>query len=498
MLAVLGSRETSGLHKRRRHAYNESYFLSAPQEPSITSLCEVVDQDVNSIPYSISYSKSGNLMSIASEDGCIRILDGTRDLPSSSSLAPSWQAHDNAVFSSHWIKNDRQLLTCSGDSTVSLWDVETRQHLRRLAGHHRQSVKLAAVMPKSDESIIATGSRDGSLALWDIRNPASSPIGSVEGAHAQAMLSKRVTKRLTARSITGLVFLPNTSLVLSSGAGDTTLKVWDVRKIQGQKKETPAFALLCSYSCREKSGPFGITSVALSPDGTKLLANATDSKLYMMSSMHTSKTPLATFTGHHSPPGDHSFYISCGWSSDGSSVAVGSLDNNVYVWNSLRPDLDPLRLECGSAREAFGVSFSPVDPFRMLTISDDSIIRMWHLGLPSLASPPRPLQPPQAEHLTDAEILEPASQLLKTPHETFASSCFLVSSRGGQRSVEDLDFESIPLQTFKDDDKENVDPRGLAPEPRTSLDPKRTPTPLTSLMQPRARQPEITKFFTRS
>ena len=257
MLAVLASRETSGIHKHRRHD-NEAYYLGT-QEAAVMSTCEVVDDmGDSSIPYSVSFSKSGKHMSISSEDGVIRMLDTTRELPPTTSMGStsSWQAHNNAVFSTTWVKDDSCLLSCSGDASVKLWDLETEQQLRRLE-YHRQSVKLLAVLPSSDGSVFVSGSRDGSLALWDLREPGSSPISTVEGAHAQAMLSNRATKRLTTRSITGAVFLPGTSLLLSSGAGDTTVKTWDIRRLrclsQKDGKKPPSTSELSSFSCRGKS-----------------------------------------------------------------------------------------------------------------------------------------------------------------------------------------------------------------------------------------------------
>jgi WD40 repeat protein len=504
MLSALASRETAGLRKRRRHDH-EACLLTPPLT-TLLSTCEVADEHgEGSIPYSLSFSKSGALISVSSEDGCIRLLDTSAELPSTTSTdsTTSWQAHDNAVFYSSFIKDDSCLLSCSGDATIGLWDVGTQEQMRRLT-YHRQSVKLVAVLPSCDGSIFCSGSRDGSLALWDLRVPGTSPISTVDGAHAQAMLSKRVTKKLTARSITGLAFLPGTSLLVSSGAGDTTVKTWDTRMLMHKKRMSASE--LCSFSCRGSSGgPFGITSLALSPDGSRLLANSTDSKLYMMSSTHSSLSPpLAVFNGHHSPPGDHSFYISCGWSSDESSIGAGSLDNAVYIWNARRPDLSPSKLVSDfpwPAREAFGMCFNPIDPSQVATISDNSTIRIWRLGLPNLALPHTPSQASPIS-FTDA-----TPEALIAPRDLpFASSCLLVASRG-QQVVQDLDFECIPLEPGYN--KENVDPTkgadgGVAvpssnktPFASSSIKISSNPVPLRARPQGTHCQAPITNFFKR-
>lgn len=118
-----------------------------------------------------------------------------------------------------------------GDHTASLWQLRDHkfEHIRSFHGHSR-SVKTAAFR-KTDPSCFATGGRDGSILIWDIRSRSS--VGTAPKAdnciysgHAGGPGTPHAYKRRTTRntpklppntsssSITGLVF--QVSLVLRS------------------------------------------------------------------------------------------------------------------------------------------------------------------------------------------------------------------------------------------------------------------------------------------
>ena len=60
----------------------------------------------------------------------------------------------------------------SGDMTARLWDVERGQSENevRVFKAHRRSVKCIEFKPNGPNEF-ATGSRDNSIILWDIRDP---------------------------------------------------------------------------------------------------------------------------------------------------------------------------------------------------------------------------------------------------------------------------------------------------------------------------------------
>jgi WD40 repeat protein len=56
-----------------------------------------------------------------------------------------WAAHANAVFDVAWRCDERRLLTASGDQTVRVWDIETKQH--DTYSGHRSSIKAVSAHP---------------------------------------------------------------------------------------------------------------------------------------------------------------------------------------------------------------------------------------------------------------------------------------------------------------------------------------------------------------
>ncbi|GJX66279.1 denticleless protein homolog isoform X2 [Tanacetum coccineum] len=65
-----------------------------------------------------------------------------------------WLAHDNAIFYLCWIK-------------IKVWDVQEKKSIAILT-RYTGSVKSISVHPSNDD-VIVSGSRDGFVALWDLR-----------------------------------------------------------------------------------------------------------------------------------------------------------------------------------------------------------------------------------------------------------------------------------------------------------------------------------------
>ena len=101
---------------------------------------------------------------------------------------------------------------------------------------HTASVKSVSHM-SSNEAVIASGSRDGSIMLWDVRK--QGPVHRIGGAHmidggGPSSPRKRKRRRVaaTAQSVTSVLFLKLGGVLASSGAGDGAVKYWDVRNLE--------------------------------------------------------------------------------------------------------------------------------------------------------------------------------------------------------------------------------------------------------------------------
>lgn len=90
--------------------------------------------------------------------------------------------------------------------------------------------------------------------------------------------------------------------------------------------------ILCSVALLTISLPHTLHPTLCPVTGSRLLVNCTDSRLYLLNALAPSWPPVATLTGHQSPPGNNSFYIRCAFSPDGSHAMCGSVDKRAYIW----------------------------------------------------------------------------------------------------------------------------------------------------------------------
>jgi hypothetical protein len=74
----------------------------------------------------------------------------------------------------------RRMLTGGHDLTVRLWDLSTREELRRFAGHTLNVVNVAF---GRDERTIFTAARDRTLRMWDAASGEDLDLGAVFGTY---------------------------------------------------------------------------------------------------------------------------------------------------------------------------------------------------------------------------------------------------------------------------------------------------------------------------
>jgi len=100
-------------------------------------------------------------------------------------------------------------LSASGDCTVKVWDVRQARATLTLAAHAAEV--LAADWCKYNDCVLATGSVDKSIRVWDVRVP---------GRELATLLGHTYAVRR-------LAFSPHAPTVLASCAYDTTVRMWD-------------------------------------------------------------------------------------------------------------------------------------------------------------------------------------------------------------------------------------------------------------------------------
>ncbi len=151
---------------------------------------------------------------------------------------------------------------------------------------------IDALAFNSGGTLLASGGRDSTIKLWDIRS--GSELRSLAG-HLS--------------NVTSLAFSRD-GRTLVSGSLDATIKFWDVET--GRESRTIR-------------RPAGITSLAVSPDGSTLASAGLDSELALWE--FRTGNQMQILRGHSKVVNSVSF------SADGRLLATASNDNSVRIWD---------------------------------------------------------------------------------------------------------------------------------------------------------------------
>lgn len=232
-------------------------------------------------------------------------------------------------------QDDSLLATASGDQTSRVIDMATQTTISVLA-QHTASLKQVRFQPgAANNSVIATSSRDGSVHIWDLRckgvggpiqtihmpldgtdNPPNRvaparfsygcAVNSIYQTHHSAPLSRTAAQSISSNdgvsrgeapgragdvSVTAIHFLPagQEHLLLTASEANATVKLWDIRSLQSTRRNA-ATATALSGTAQPQSHSqwrhFGVSSLNISGDGSRLYALCKDNTVYAYSMAH--------------------------------------------------------------------------------------------------------------------------------------------------------------------------------------------------------------------
>ncbi|KIK47413.1 hypothetical protein CY34DRAFT_799363 [Suillus luteus UH-Slu-Lm8-n1] len=190
---------------------------------------------------------------------------------------------------------DRRLMvTGSRDGTLRLWDLKTGTALKKMEGHRNDVTRLAVSL--GDGQLIASGDANGGLIAW----------------HGET--GEKLTQTIKAHFdfITSLDFSPDGAVLVTSSS-DGMIKLWDTTtwQMQGHPIQCIGSSICVRYS----------------PSG-ELLAIATSIDI----EIHNSSTRecVAKFKGH----AQYNFFLA--WTPDGTHLLTGgdSHDPTIREWDA--------------------------------------------------------------------------------------------------------------------------------------------------------------------
>jgi RNA polymerase sigma factor (sigma-70 family) len=233
------------------------------------------------------------------------------------------------------------------DFEVRLWDMRTDKPGRAL-GKHQKRIRALAFSP--DGRLLASGGEDQVIHVWDVRD--GKEVRQINGFTAELICLRFAPDGKT---------LAGGSLRGQNGAGEATLRLWDVD--DGKER--------CSFDTRIST--YGL---AFSPDG-KALASGHDNREESMIRLWDATTgrELSRHTGHREAIGALAF------TADGKLVAsesgdIGTRDNSVHVWEAATGRL--IRRFEGHHSCVGTVAFSP-DGLTLASGAGDSTILLWDI-----------------------------------------------------------------------------------------------------------------------
>jgi len=203
-----------------------------------------------------------------------------------------WQAHTYTVMTLAFSQDERILATGSWDGALKLWDLESGALL--WSAWHRDCVNFVIFV--LDGRVVASGGNDAAIQLWD----------AASGRHLQTLTGHRGPVFALACNPTGNV--------LASGGFDESIRLWDLSIPQPET------------SVRVLIGHSGwISGLAFAPDGRTLASGSWDRTVRLWDT--DAGIVRQTLTGY----ADWVFRVA--WSPDGHLLASCGPDRMIWLWD---------------------------------------------------------------------------------------------------------------------------------------------------------------------
>ena len=165
------------------------------------------------------------------------------------------EAHSETVFAVRFSPDGKQLASAAGDRLIKIFDAQSGETIRRLAGHSGHVLGLSW---KADSQMLISSGSDNLLKLWDVEK--GLPLRTMKGTTYQIGTYKR--------EITSVTFIGDSEQILAA-SGDGTVRLHRTTS----DSDILTFAGSKGYQY----------SVAATPDGRSVIASGSDGTLRIWS-----------------------------------------------------------------------------------------------------------------------------------------------------------------------------------------------------------------------
>uniref|UniRef100_A0A8D0ZAN3 Apoptotic protease-activating factor 1 n=1 Tax=Sus scrofa TaxID=9823 RepID=A0A8D0ZAN3_PIG len=297
--------ETSEVYRQaklqaKQEVDNGMLYLEWINKKNIKNLSRLVVRPHTDAVYHACFSEDGQRIASCGADKTLQVFKAE-----TGEKLLEIKAHEDEVLCCAFSADDRFIATCSVDKKVKIWNSVTGE-LVQSYDEHSEQVNCCHFTNNSNHLLLATGSSDYFLKLWDLNQKEC-----------------RNTMFGHTNSVSHCRFSPDDKLLASCSA-DGTLKLWDVKSANERKSINVKQFFLNSEESQEDMEVM-VKCCSWSADGASLVVAAKNKVLlWNMDSC----LKVADCRGHLS-------WVHCAmFSPDGSSFLTSSDDETIRLWET--------------------------------------------------------------------------------------------------------------------------------------------------------------------